>query len=56
MIIVVRLDLGKYRIDQLQNLLIGNIITKDEFNSEMQTRGMDDWAILMANRQVKKAG
>lgn len=56
MVIVVRLDLSKYRIDQLQDLLIGKILTKDEFNQEMQTRGMTDWAILQATRQVKKAG
>lgn len=56
MVIVVRLDLSKYRLDQLQGLLIGGIITKAEFTEEMTDRGMNDWSILQAQRSVKKAG
>ena len=46
MTVLIRLELGKYSMDELISLFKMNILSRDEIMSEMKRRGMNEFKIL----------
>lgn len=48
--IMIRLELGKYKVTELMDMKKLKLLTKEEVAAELHTRGVDDYKIIKLMR------